>query len=163
MTVIDLSIVAGRSDHLNDEIIWQTQLAAEPTIDTEESTEGCLARLSLRLLQYLLDIGLGDAAFLRLDQRENHPAHRIGHALVASHHGRSHRFLAQPFRKNRVLRRIREPRTGSSQLCEIRGHAGAATLQVAADHLIQILIFDRGVRQLTRLKNVIEVLLGGGA
>ena len=77
MTVIDLSIVAGRSDHLNDEIIWQTQLAAEPTIDTEEATEGCLARLSLRLLQYLLDIGLGmPRSSLRSERKRPNAWHR---------------------------------------------------------------------------------------
>ena len=39
----------------------------------------------------------------------------------------------------------------------------AQPLQAAANHLIEILVFDRGIRQLTRLEDVIEVLLGGGA
>ena len=60
-----------------------------------------------------------------------------------------------------MLLGIRKPRAGSSQLREVRGHAGAAPLQIAAHHLVEILIFDRRIRQLTRLEDVIEILLGG--
>ncbi|MPL95813.1 hypothetical protein SDC9_41985 [bioreactor metagenome] len=155
----DLAIVAAGLDRLHGPVLLETSHRPEIAVDAEDAVD---LRV-LGALGELVDIGRGDAVFLRRDQREEGPAHDVAPLVVAMAHGRPERFLRDDFRQDDVVFRIGIGGAGGGQA---RGVGGIGVAGAG-----QILLFAFGVRinrdrligHVVRLEIVGEVHLGGGA
>ena len=116
MTVVDLAVVAGGPDGLDDEIIGQSKLAAQTSINPQESPQGRLGWIRFSGTQLTIEIGLGDPTLLRLDQGIHNPGHGINQALIAADHRRSQRLFAEAIFKNHMAFRLIEAGAGCGQL-----------------------------------------------
>ena len=163
MAVVDLAVIARGPNGLHDEIIGESKLATQAGINPQETPQGPLGWIRFSSTQLTIEVRLGDAALLRLDQGIDHPGRRIDEPLITTDHRWRQRLLAQTVLKDHVGVRLVEAGAGCGQLRAVRGHGLAAPLQIATHHLVEVLVFDRGVRNPLGRKNVVEVLLCGGA
>ena len=109
MAVVDLAVIAGGTDHLNDKVIGESEFATQTWVHPQETPQSGLGGVSCGLLHHRINIGLGDAPFLGFDQSVDHPDHGITHGLIPTHHSWSQRLLADPVVEDLMRLGITEP------------------------------------------------------
>src|SRR5688572_871372 len=95
----DLAVVAHRLDRA----IGPVLVEAEQLAGVFTGAEDALHHRILALGFHLVDVGLRDAVFLGLDQREHHPLGDSEELIIAAAHGRAERLLGDQLGQDHVV------------------------------------------------------------
>src|SRR3982750_1341914 len=102
----DFAVVAHVLDDPHPPIVGQASGFAELSLRAEETLDLRVVRL-----RHLVDVGFGDAEFLRVQHRKVDPANQIAPLIVAMAYNETKRLLGDDFRQHDVLGRVRGSQT----------------------------------------------------
>src|SRR3954463_8517221 len=154
----DFAVVAHVLDDPHPPIVGQASGFAELSLRAEETFDLRVVRL-----RHLVDVGFGDAEFLRVQHRKVDPAHQIAPLIVAMAYNETKRLLGDDFRQHDVLVRVRGSQTFRKERRPICRESIAAAAGIGLKRLVRRGESDDLIFYVIRAKEVGEVQLGRGA